>query len=51
MTEIQYVLYARVESGPHDPDNLGHLGRFLEGQVGLVRKPNYLDVTRISRVL
>ena len=35
----------RVESGPDDPDNLGH---FLEGQVGLIHKLNYLDVTRIS---
>ena len=31
----------RNESGSDDPDNLGH---FLEGQVGLIRKLNYLDV-------
>ena len=32
----------RVESGSDDPDNLGHLGHFLVGQVtqvGLIRKP------------
>ena len=34
-----------------DPDNLGHLGPFLVGQVGLIHKLNYLDVTRISHVL
>ena len=39
---------SRVESGLDDPDNLGH---FLEGQVGLIRKLNYLDVTWISHVL
>ena len=42
---------SRVESGSDDPDNLGHLGHFLEGQVhgpGLIHKLNYLDVTRIS---
>ena len=37
-------------SGSDDPDNLGHLGHFLEGQVGLICKINYLDVTRISHV-
>ena len=26
----------RVESGSDDPDHLGHLGHFLEGQVGLI---------------
>ena len=42
----------RVESGSDDPDNLGHLDHFLEGQVGLICKLiNYLDVTRISHVL
>ena len=28
------VLHSRVESGLDDPDNLGHLGHFFEGQVG-----------------
>ena len=41
----------RVESGSGDPDHLGHLGHLLEGQVGLILKLNYLDVTRISHVL
>ena len=31
--------------------NLDHLGHFLVGQVGLIRKLNYLGVTRISHVL
>ena len=44
-------MHNRVESGSDDPDNLGHLGHFLEGQVGLIRKLNYLDVNRISHVL
>ena len=46
---------ARVESGSDDPDNLGHLGSlgvtFLVGQVDLIYKLNYLDVTQISHVL
>ena len=37
----------RVESESDDLDYLGHLGHFLVGQVGLIRKLNYLDVTRI----
>ena len=41
----------RVESGSDDPDNLGHLGYFLVGQVGLIHTLNYLDVTRKSHVL
>ena len=46
------ILYTciRVESGSDDPDNLGHLNRFFGGSVGLIRKLNYLDVTRISQV-
>ena len=44
----------RVESGSDDPDNLGHLGHFfvtfLEGQVGVICKLNYLDLTQISHV-
>ena len=44
-------LSTRVESGSDDPDNLGHLGHFLVGQVGLICKLNYLDVTRITHVL
>ena len=32
-------------------DDPGHLGHFLVGQVGLIHKLNYLDVTRISHVL
>ena len=39
-----------IEYGLDDPDNLGHLGHFLEGQVGLIHKLNYLDVTRISHI-
>ena len=39
--------HTRVESGSDDPEYLGHLGHFLVGQVGLIRKLNYLDVTRI----
>ena len=42
---------SRVGSGSDDLDNLGHLGHFLEGQVGLIHKLSYLDVTRISHVL
>ena len=40
-------------SGLDDPDNLGHLGHFFGdmGQVGLIHKLNYLDVTQISHVL
>ena len=41
------MVLARVESGSDDPDNVGHLVTFLMGQVGLIRKLNYLDVTRI----
>ena len=48
---VSPLLPIRVESGLDDPDNLDHLGHFLEGQVGLIRKLNYLDVTRISHVL
>ena len=41
------IIISRVDSGLDDPDNVGHLGHFLMGQVGLIRKLNYLDVTRI----
>ena len=41
------ILPFRVESGLDDPDNVGHLGNFFMGQVGLIRKLNYLDVTQI----
>ena len=41
----------RVEGGLDDPVNLGYLGHFLMGQVDLIRKLNYLDVTQISYVL
>ena len=34
-------------SGSDDPDNLGYLGHFLVGQVGLIHKLNHLDVTWI----
>ena len=37
-------LVTRVESGSDDPDYLGH---FLVGQVGIICKLNYLDVTWI----
>ena len=33
---------ARVESGLDDLDNLGDLGHFLVGRVGLIHKLNYL---------
>ena len=33
------------------PDNLGYLGQFLVGQMGLIHKLSYLDVIRISHVL
>ena len=44
---MERVLYqwVRVESGLDDPDNLGFEFTFLEGQVGLIHKLNYLDVT------
>ena len=32
------IIYARVERGSDDPDNPGHLGHFLVGQGGLIRK-------------
>ena len=35
-------------SGSDDPENLGHSGHFLVGQVGLIHKLNYLDLTQIS---
>ena len=38
------LLYNRVESESDDPDYLGHL---LVDQAGLIRKLNYLDVTRM----
>ena len=50
LSVVNYIA-GRVESGSDDPDNLGHLGHFLEGQVGLIRKLNYLDVTQISHDL
>ena len=31
--EIKYNMYIRIESGWDDPDNLGHMGHFLVGQV------------------
>ena len=40
-------MLTRIESGSDDPDNLGHLGHFLVGQVDLIHKLNYMDVTRI----
>ena len=42
------VRTSRVESGSDDLDNLCH---FLEGQVGLICKLNYLDVTRSWHLL
>ena len=42
-------IHIRVESGSDDLDNLGQLGYFLVGQVGLIHKLNYLDITRISQ--
>ena len=40
-------LVTRVESGLDDPDYLDHLGHFLVGRVGIIRKLSYLDVTWI----
>ena len=51
LSGVVVFIYSRVESGLDDPDNLGHLGHFLVGQVGLICKLDYLDVTGISRVL
>ena len=45
------VVCFKVESSWMTPDNLGQLGHFLVGQVGLIHKLNYLNVTRISHVL
>ena len=46
---LQYKVHicTRIESGSDDPDNIGHLFHFLVGQVGLIHKVNYLDVTWI----
>ena len=44
---FHFVTSIRVESGLDDPDYLGHLDHFLVGQVGLIRKLNYLNVTGI----
>ena len=44
---IHDMVSGRVESGSDDPDYLGHLGHFFAGQVGLIHKLNYLDVTQI----
>ena len=41
------IISIRVESGSDDPDYLGHLAHFLVGQVALIHKLNYLDVTQI----
>ena len=41
---IMHVPLIRVESGSDDLDYLGH---FLVGQVGLIHKLIYLDVTQI----
>ena len=35
----------KVENESDDRDNLGHLDHFFGGQVDLIRKLNYLDVT------
>ena len=52
VSERDLSIHTRVESGSDDLYNLGHLGHFLVGQVGLIHiKLNYLDVTRISHVL
>ena len=46
--QIVFTLHGcRVESGSDDLGYLGHLGHFLVGQVGLIHKLNYLDVTQI----
>ena len=39
--------HIRVESGLDYPDSLDQLSSFLVGQVGLIHKVNYLDVTHI----
>ena len=42
---IHDMVSGRVESGSDDPDYLGCLGHFFAGQVGLIHKLNYLNVT------
>ena len=42
----EHKLYNR-KNGLDDLDSLGHLDHFLVGEVGLICKLNYLDVTRI----
>ena len=49
--KLQMQMSRIAVSGSGDQDNLDHLGHFLVGQVGLIHKLNYLDVTRMSRVL
>ena len=45
-------MLTRIESGSDDPDYLGHYRvTFLVGQVDLIHKLNYLDVTHRSHVL
>ena len=39
-----YIIVIKVESGS---DGLDYLGHFLVGQVGLIRKLNYLGVTQV----
>ena len=41
------MLETKIESGLDGPEDLGHLGHFLIGQVGLIHKLNNLGVTRI----
>ena len=45
---LSNTVEGRVESGSDDLDSLGHLNHFLVGQVGLIHKLNYLDVTQIA---
>ena len=44
---MESAVYTRIESGSDDPDYLAHLGHFLVGQMGLICKINYLDLTWI----
>ena len=43
-------LQIRIESELDDLNNLDFLGHILMGQVDLIRKLNYLDVTQLSHV-
>ena len=41
-TNTRTHIHTKIESRSDDPGYLGHLGHFLVGQVGHIRKLNYL---------